>query len=265
MIRVNLMTNSSCAGQCIICPTPDASVNWYKRNPGRMSIETFTKIMQAHPVIDELTMFTLNDPFLDNRLFDLMELARQTTKIGFYTISTNASFIPPDIPRIKGFFHELWISFHGADKKSYEYITGLNYENTIANIKGLNGLGLKFQIRGGGYSQKQFITGKPQILFTEEAFRKQWDDLGLSHQIIIYHNFHDWCGKAKKINFNFEAPISRIKDCRYWHDEEEFVYDYTGKRVLCCRAYDREESGSRDLCKYCLTPLPLVAEERGLK
>lgn len=239
MVRVEIMTTSFCSGRCIFCPYPDS---WYAKNPGIMTTDMFKEIISRHPKIDVLSMYLFNDPFLDSRIFDLMELAKSISDIKLFNISTNASKIPRDIERIKDFNVELWVSFHGADKTTYEAIMGLDYDNTMNNIKMLNDMGLKFRIRGAGTSRTGNI-----VLFTEQQFFEHFNGKGIVQEL-EYFTFHDRAGNSKNVAFNVNVPD---QDCPRYHDW--FHYDNTGKELLCCHAYNREESGNKKLCTHCIS------------
>ena len=185
MVRLEVMTSSLCSGKCIICPYPDS---YYAKNFSQMSIEMFTDIIKKYPKIDVLSMYLFNDPFLEPRLFELMDIARKTSDVKLFSLSTNLSFIPENIERLKEFPHELWVSFHGANKETYEKIMGLNYENAMKNIIKLNSMGFKFRIRGAGISR----TGKTEF-FSEGEFFNHFNGIGISQEL-EYFSFHDRAG-----------------------------------------------------------------------
>jgi len=183
MVKLQIETNSACNGKCWFCPYQES---WSKHNPGKMELDTFGDIIAKFPEIELLNMYMANEPFLDVRLFDMMELAGKISKIKKYNIASNLSIIPKDIEKLKNFNCDLWISFHGADKESYERIMGLDYDNAMKNIKILDSMGFKFQIRGAGYARYG-----GNVLFTKEKFEEQFKGL---NQELVYFSYHDRAG-----------------------------------------------------------------------
>lgn len=245
MTILEIGTTSYCNGKCIFCPYPDS---WGAKNPGIMSEEMFLDIVKKYPKIELFNMFLFNEPFLDPRLFDLMEKAQKVSKIDRFLISTNANFIPNDIERLKDFPHTLQVSFHGKDEESYERIMGLDYYKAVTNVKLLDKLGFKFTLRGFG--QARIKTGSEyDSLFTENEYINHWRSLGLGHQTFDCMTFHDRAGQSTKVSFGYNGGVS---DCpRYgdWHS-----YDHTGFETLCCMDFNHTGRYNRELCKHCISP-----------
>ena len=208
-INVQIQTTSRCNGKCIICPYPDS---WHKANPGTMSDEVFNRVLDelAPMQIGKLCMYLENEPLLDSRLFERTMLARIKLNPESLEFSTNASALTlrhalslaqcvEDIP------HEIWISFHGVDKRAHEGCMGLDYNSCLANIIRLLKISdekkLDIVIRGSGMPMGN--VPKHEYTFTQREFHDFWNQVFQENGIrrnpkLNYFRYHDRAGTIRR-------------------------------------------------------------------
>lgn len=247
-IDVQIQTISNCNAKCVFCPYP---YSWFKENPGKMTDELFEKIISNLEKIhvDRIFLYLMNEPLLDKKIFDRIEIVKKRLKYRWIGISTNASLLTEEntdklIKAFKDTPHDLWVSFHGTNKENFEYNTGLNFEKCLFNVLGLiaQGNDLKIRIHGVGNT----FEGNVSKNFSNDEYQGFWKEmiteLEERHQR-AFNNYKIHCfeycnrgGNVKGMN-NHIKPLKDLACVRMYN----WIHIiYTGEVILCCNDYNKE-------------------------
>lgn len=250
-LNIQIETVSTCNGKCQFCPYQGS---WNQSNPGKMSWKTYELIIQNLKgyKIGKFCPYLNNEPLTDIELFDKIEYAVKNLDIKKVEISTNLALLNDDnILRMKKLLptipHEIWISFHGAGRETYEDIMGLNFDKTITNIMSimelLQDIPLKIVIRGAGIPRDGSKDYKHW--FSKDDYLKFWDrqlSQFKKRPKIEYFSYHDRAGSRqltnKGLNFNYCRKDLMGFYCIRFDQWAHFLY--TGELILCCMDYNRE-------------------------
>ena len=135
--HVHMETLAKCNAACTFCPYPQLD-----RQGAKMSDELVAKIIGDLQEIPstlpfQLSPFKVNEPFMDVRLFDILDTVNTKLPNAYITLTTNASPLTPanleklkKVPRL-GY---LWISFNDPRQKEYEKIMDLPFTRTIERL-----------------------------------------------------------------------------------------------------------------------------------
>ena len=251
-LNVQIQTVSACDGQCAFCPYQGS---WHHKHPGKMSWEMYERIIQnlRNFKIKKFCPYFGNEPLLDIGLFKKIRYAVENLHPEWVEISTNLSTLSADnlreikeiLPRVP---HEIWVSFHGASKESYEDIMALSFEKTLNNVIRLvelaQGEPLNIVIRGAGTPRneeanlKNWFGKKEYYAFWERelsGFKKRPE--------ISFFTYHDRAGskqlKDKEMSFNtiIRDDLNEFYCMRF---DKWLHFLYTGEPILCCMDYNRE-------------------------
>lgn len=212
---IQFESSTACNGKCIICPRPTM-----KRSQGQMSNELFQKIIKEgmEMGVKHFIPFLNGEPLLFPYLFEWMDYMRDLGLI--ITIHTNASILTKERAERLGSYTNLVrivVSFHGATKKTYEKIMGLNYDKVIENTKYL----IKVSKARVEVAISEFSETQKEI----ELFQKIWKG---NASITPYWNWHGQ--KPDKIvarrSSNFPKP------CYFLLNYMNIFWD--GRVCLCC-------------------------------
>ena len=136
--HVHLETMAQCNASCVFCPYPTLD-----RKGAVMSDTLIEKVVSNLCDIPrqhrfQLSPFKVNEPFLDNRLFDLLEMFQEKLPNASLALTSNASPITEKklaqlakFPRI-GY---LCISFNDHRETEYEQTMQLPYKRTIERLE----------------------------------------------------------------------------------------------------------------------------------
>lgn len=135
--HVHLETLAKCNAACSFCPYPEIS-----RQGTKMSDELIEKVisdLEDIPVSHtfQLSPFKVNEPFLDNRLFDIMEKFDRRLPNAQVTLTTNATPLTEQkLVKLSAFkrIGYLWISFNDHRPDEYEKTMQLPYRRTIERL-----------------------------------------------------------------------------------------------------------------------------------
>jgi len=250
-LNVQIQTVSACNGKCQFCPYQGS---WHQNNPGKMSQKTYEKIIQnlKNYKIGKFCPYLENEPLTDITLFDKIEYAVKYLTYEKVEISTNLALLNDDnIQIFKKIFpkisHELWISFHGASRESYEDIMGLDFDKVMNNVMSVMELlqdnPLNIVIRGAGVPRDKSKDYKSW--FSRDEYINFWEKQLSPFKIkpkILYFSYHDRAGSKqltnKGLNFDFcRENLKRFYCCRF---DGWVHFLYTGEPILCCMDYNRE-------------------------
>jgi hypothetical protein len=192
---------------------------------------------------------------MDARFFERLEAIRDRCNYGLIEIATNALLLNGERSRkliriLTGVSHEIWISFHGFDKKSYEMVMGIPFEKTYANI--LNFLkqcdednpDMRVVIRGAGLPKLK--KWGMRNFFTETQYQNFWHDSFERSSIRIrprieFFRYHDRAANVKKFGLNFrQSPRQDLSSIHCPRVDGWLHFLYNGELILCCMDYHRE-------------------------
>ncbi|RXJ66612.1 hypothetical protein CRV08_12340 [Halarcobacter ebronensis] len=250
-LNVQIQTISHCNAICYFCPYQGS---WHDKNPGRMSMEMYKKIIDNLKgyKIKKFCPYLENEPILDNSLFEKIAYAIDVLSPEIVEVATNISVLNEKV--IKGLRdvlmkvpHELRISFHGINEKSYTEVMGLNFEKSLNHVKKLVEImqtePLNLMIRGSGKPRKD--SNEVKYWFGEKEYKEFWNrELSNFEKKpkIDFFTYHDRAGQ-KQLNekgIRFNVYRENLKDFYCIRFDQWVHFLYTGEPILCCMDYNRE-------------------------
>lgn len=135
--HVHLETMAQCNAACNFCPYPGL-----ERKGTVMEDALITKVVNDLSDIPrlhsfQLSPFKVNEPFLDKRLFDLLDLFTSRLPNAKVTLTSNASPITQkklqQLAKFKNLGY-LWISFNDHRQADYESTMKLPYQRTVERL-----------------------------------------------------------------------------------------------------------------------------------
>jgi hypothetical protein len=251
---IQIQTTSRCNGGCIICCYPSS---WHAGHPGEMTDELFSLIIEQIKDIhtEKICPYLENEPLMDKKIFERIETIKQRCSYGHIEVSTNALLLTPYraeglLDALKDASHEIWISFHGVDKESYEQIMRIPFDQVYQNIIGFlklcekNSPKTKVVIRGAGLPKiKQWTRRR---LFNKGQYERFWADSLDRHGIafqprIEFFRYHDRAGNLSERSLSFRAgPRRDLAGMNCPRVDKWLHFLYNGDMILCCMDYHRE-------------------------
>lgn len=251
-MNIQIQTTSACSGKCIICPYGDS---WHKKHPGRMTEAVFDRILDqlSGRRLGKVCAYLENEPLLDPDIFRRIRAIKERLRFDSLEFSTNAlSLDAAAAARLGELFadvkHEIWVSFHGVDKRTHQGVMGLDYERCLENVVGLlklsDELPLRVIIRGAGLPQHPDLTH--DFTFTEQAYKAFWEEQLRRHGIrnrpgINWIRYHDRAGTIRSRPIRLKAPVrTDLAGFSCPRPQGWLHFLYTGELILCCMDYHRE-------------------------
>ena len=136
--HVHLETMAQCNAACNFCPYPGLERKGTVMDDALIAkvVNDLADIPRLHSF--QLSPFKVNEPFLDKRLFDLLDMFTARLPNAKLTLTSNASPITLDkLQRLAGFSNldYLWISFNDHRQVEYESTMQLPYRRTIERLQ----------------------------------------------------------------------------------------------------------------------------------
>lgn len=251
--NVQIQTTSVCNGKCIFCPYMDS---WHKEHPGMMTDGVFERIVDQLKSIplNKICMYLENEPLVDPQLIPRTKRVIDELSFNLMEISTNAALLTEEKARsLVELFgdspHQIWLSFHGINKRTFEGVMGLDFEKTLDNVIRLLQLAqdvpLNITIRGAGMPLVKSL-GHPYT-FSEAEYREFWTQQCLRHGIsrlpaINYFKYHDRCRAIKRNDIRLKNNIRNSLKGFYCPRVDSWLHFlYTGELCICCMDYHREQ------------------------
>ena len=251
-LNVQIQTTSRCNGKCVMCPYLDS---WHKQNPGEMSDEVFERILAELTLreLNKICVYFENEPLMDPKIFRRLARIKETLRFKRLEISTNAALLNREKTEelawlLEGTRHEIWVSFHGVDKHSYERIMGLDFDRSLGNLQHLlhvaDQRGLRVIIRGSGMPVDSSLSHDTP--FSREQFMTFWNarinEFGLSKRPgLNYFLYHDRSGAIRRNSIRLNRiPRPNLAGFRCPRIEDWLHFLYTGELCICCMDYHRE-------------------------
>jgi len=249
MTGLQIQTVSSCSARCIICPHGDS---WLKTKPGFIEDLVFNKIMaEVKPYqFVKICPYLMNEPLGDPKIFEKIERIKSELNYEYLELSTNASYlnagkIEKMIDAFGNVDHEIWISFHGTNAKTYSKIMLLDFDKTLQNVKNFlhrsDGM-LNVKIRGAGLPFMENKTN--ETWFSKEEYYTFWkkifEELKLRRKPEIqYYKYNSRAGNINK-ELVFEFLRHDLTNFKCYRTSKWFHFLHTGELALCCNDYHRE-------------------------
>jgi hypothetical protein len=259
-LNVQVQTTSTCNGRCCICPYPES---WHHEHPGTMDDALYTRVLDQLAglgvEIDRFCPYLENEPLLDPRLFERVEQAVARLSPRVVELSTNAVPLDPgrleDLVRVlSGIRHEIWVSFHGADARSYGEIMGMDFdlalERTLALVEAAQDHPLEIIIRGAGEPVPTMLRRRGSReqgwWFDEARYRAFWKEQFRRRGFrrlprIVFFRYHNRAGQVAFTSAMQREVIRRGLrgfHCRRFDGWLHVLYN--GELVLCCMDYVKE-------------------------
>lgn len=134
--HVHLETFAKCNASCCFCPYPTLD-----RKGERMPDALIEKVLgdledMPADLPFQLSPYKVNEPFLDVRIFDLLDQIRTRLPRAAILLTTNASPLTGKLLRrlIQHPVDRLWISFNDHRKAHYESIMGIPFLRTLESL-----------------------------------------------------------------------------------------------------------------------------------
>ncbi len=251
-MNIQIQTTSVCTGSCIMCPYPES---WHKKNPGRMTDQVFRRILgELKPLpIRKICPYLENEPLADPQIFERIVMIREAFPAVLIEVSTNALALDKAAARkliaaLQGGPHDIWLSFHGIDKRSFEGIMGIPFEQCLSNIihllKEAESHPLTIRIHGAGEGRVPEL--KHDFSFSKEEYLCFWNEIFQQNGITKKHSIHffTYHDRARSIHRNDIHTVENVRpdltgfSCVRVTDWLHFLY--TGELILCCMDYQRE-------------------------
>lgn len=222
---VHLETLATCNAACTFCPYPTLD-----RQGTRMPDDLIEKIVNDLTAVPKDLQFTIapykvSEPFLDVRLFDVLDLVRTKLPNALIYLSSNAAALTEkkmdDLARHTN-IGILTLSINSDDPEEYEAVMKIPFDRTLARLVALHERAVArkypFPIRisrvtGGRDSDQSFLDWARASF---PAF----------HATIFPRN--DWIGSAVTPGAHDVVPDA---PCHRWFDLSIMA---TGEVALCC-------------------------------
>jgi hypothetical protein len=202
--------------------------------------------------LNKFCMYLENEPLLDSQFFERCRNIRDSLKFKVRESSTNASTLTSEkaetlADTLEGTSHEIWISFHGISKETYENIMGLDFKKSLANIVNLLKLAerrnLKVFIRGAGSALRNNKKNSPYH-FTPREYESFWEGIFRKNDIakpprLVYLSYHDRAGSIRRNQYNFEVERTSLLGFYCDRADQWLHVLYNGEIILCCNDYHR--------------------------
>ncbi|MEW6348713.1 MAG: radical SAM/SPASM domain-containing protein [Thermodesulfobacteriota bacterium] len=250
---VQIQTASYCNGRCSICPYPNS---WHAEHPGVMDDGTFRRVVDQikHFRIHKLCPYLENEPLADPKFFERLKILRDECNYHRLEVSTNGLLLNKRnaerlIEMLSGVGHEIWISFHGVDRQTYEELMGMPFEKVYHNVIEFLTLcdkaphPMRIVIRGAGEPSP---TNSDKQYFTEAQYQDFWDRTLRTHGISVrpkiscfpYHN------RAGNVTGQGLTPVRRtlsdLRSMKCLRIDKWVHVLYTGELIICCMDYHKE-------------------------
>lgn len=222
---VHLETIASCNAACSFCPYPTL-----ERKNTRMPDELIEKIVGDLTAVPQTVPFSIapykvSEPFLETRLFDILELIRMKLPSARIYLSSNAAPITDkkmDLLAQQAHIHVLTLSINSDDPDEYEAVMKIPFERTYARLVALHERALSGAFR--------FPIRLTRVTAGRDADRSFIDWVKGNFPAFIATIFprNDWIGSAVTAGAHDVVPDA---PCHRWFDMSIMA---TGEVAMCC-------------------------------
>ena len=249
---IQIQTTSYCNGRCIICPYKGS---WFEKNPGIMSDELYTKILNDIVMYDptfngRFCPYLSNEPFTDKKIISRIEEAIDILPSPLYIeVSTNL-FLPTksQIDQLLELYEKckwngrIMVSHHGTNKVLYEHIMQIPYGKARDNLaylikKADKRLPIWIHTACQSRDDNYIVTSPLEI-------KRQWlrflseNELPTENIAIYPLMFNSRSGNVQLKGWNYTTEHATLSGCPRINDQLHIIQN--GEVILCCNDYHHE-------------------------
>jgi MoaA/NifB/PqqE/SkfB family radical SAM enzyme len=235
---LQIQTFTGCNADCIFCPYGET----YATQPkGKMAPDLFKRIIDEAAVhaVRRISPYLMNEPLMDRDLFEKVRYINETIPDCKVVVTSNGHFLtPPVVDKIlemRDGIHELYVSFQGIDKESYEKTMrgNMSFDRTLANVDQF----LETQRRRGVERPKLWITMVDTSVIDARRAVAFWRSRGVASK---YTTLENRGGNIKDAeSFSRTRAMSYYTTCTRLFKQAYIMFN--GDLVLCCVDYSREQ------------------------
>ncbi|MBX2861046.1 MAG: SPASM domain-containing protein [Vampirovibrio sp.] len=222
--HVHLETLALCPAACSFCPYPSL-----ERQGAKMSDELLDKVLTELTEIPQsvpfqLSPFKVNEPFLDTRLFDILNRINRDLPHASITLTSNSTPITPEkleaLQQVKNMEY-LWISTNDYRPAEYEATMKLKWSRTIERLTMIH------EAMVQGKLPFRVVLSRVGDGTVEDQNFTQW--VKDSFPLFSSHVFQrgGWIGQ---VDVDLYAPVPNV-GCARWFD---LSITATGTVAHCC-------------------------------
>ncbi len=233
--EMSLETFAQCNARCTFCPYPRL-----ERQGVRMPTELFTRLVDEiaafpHPAPLVLNLSRVNEPLLDHRLFDFMDLLRERVPhADIYLPSNGTTLTENNVAQLaaRPNFRVLTISLNSIDPAEHDRLMGISFETVTANLDRLHAAHAAGDIPFKIYISHLVPPGQPAGPLATWV-SERWPTFGYGA-----YPQHDWLGSVEPPT----TPPGKIPNapCLDWRNLHILA---TGDQALCCFDGDGRHGG----------------------
>ena len=233
---IQIQTVTGCNASCMTCPTGLSSE---RTKHNQLPMELWEKIVQEcshwEVPLRAMVLSLFNEPLIDKRLFDMIDMAKERLPNTSFSIVTNGSLLTEQTVEriIQSRLDEIRVSVNAHYKESYEQLkNSLDFDRVVEGTKRI--------------LEKSKKAGKPIVIVsmlevqfnTEEVeqFIDFWSQLGAQVHISPAWNRAGNIPSGNK--FQLEPAGRTGKLCS--KPFVTFCITYDGTAVFCCADYEAE-------------------------
>ena len=203
-----------------------------------MSDELYAKIVEEcgrHRVL-RFSPHNINEPTLDPKLEDRIQLAREQMPKTWISVTTNGSLLDEErVRRLIGLnvLSEIVISFQSVDKEAYERtMPGLNFDQTYANVNHLADFVKTYKGRRPRLTVTMVETEETSPHVAESL--TYWRSKGARTRCTELEN------RGGTVDTTRMAAKEMVTHRKCWRPFRQTAINFDGTMVLCCADYLRE-------------------------
>ena len=238
--RIMIQTTSACNSSCVFCPHTQFRD---KLPQGRMSDELFRSILEEMSQVPErvrINLFLMNEPLMDKRIVEKIQLAKEIVPNSIIGLWTNGALLDDELTEglLTSPLDGLGVSLHAHNAESYERITGRDDFDEIreavmwlaAERLARQRLDLTLMLRfvGAGH-------------FLDDAERQElvdyWADTGARLDILVGHNSRAGLVTSR---VGVIQPRRWMAGCGDEGGPRQAHVLFNGQVVMCCMDYQRK-------------------------
>ncbi|MCP4757605.1 MAG: radical SAM protein [Proteobacteria bacterium] len=213
---IQIETTIICNATCWFCPQKKAT-----RRPKIMEERVWKKIVDdTRDLGITYRPFLLNEPFVDNRMAEIIRYIKQDPTAKVELNSNGAALTPGKSDEIiEAGIDKIKFSVDGIRRKTFDESRGISYDKVYANVA--------YFIEAANAADQEILTSLRMIKFpgTEEEqaeYREYWEAFNPTAIEFTELYRYPWEGQTKSLNL----PCIKIV-------EEMFFY-VDGRATLCC-------------------------------
>ncbi len=236
---IEFQTHSYCNSKCLYCPYESLSKTV---SNGLIEDNLFEKIIEesSKHKMERMIPYLNNEPLMDKKYIDRIEIIRKYMPEVFIEIATNAELLTKEIgERLFDLnVNEIRLSVHGLYRETYnKLMKGLNYDTVYSNIETL----LNTREKKGQKTKLAIVILRAKIISDEEnsQIKEFWNKRNVS---VYEFEVHDRAGSIENTYEQFSDQVlkNELKGCSFKRQHERMHILYNGDVICCCQDWKRE-------------------------